>query len=244
LEKLENTNKYNKTKSTNYLIVVLPMEKLQPNSSYHIFNHGNGFENIFEEDENYRFFLERYERYILPIAETYAYCLLPNHFHIVVRIRRREVLEELYLEANFSNPTNSSKVPNFGRVAERTSTDEELERFISKQFANFFSSYTQAFNKVNKRRGSLFIKNFKRQPIDSKAYFESAIAYTHRNPVHHGFCNQLEDWSYSSYCEIKENKSQLVETAKLLKMYGGVDSFIESHQLAVKKYREQQMGDI
>lgn len=86
------------------------MEKLQPNRSYHIFNHANGFENIFTEDENYRFFLDKYNQYILPIAETYAYCLLPNHFHLVVRIRRREVLEKVFCASNFS------KVPNFGKV--------------------------------------------------------------------------------------------------------------------------------
>ena len=31
------------------------MEKLKPNCSYHIFNHANGFENVFTVDENYRF---------------------------------------------------------------------------------------------------------------------------------------------------------------------------------------------
>ena len=85
------------------------MEKLTPNCTYHIFNHANGFENIFTEDENYRFFLAKYQQYILPIAETYAYCLLPNHFHLVVRIRRKEVLEEVYRAYIFS------KVLNFGK---------------------------------------------------------------------------------------------------------------------------------
>ena len=126
------------------------MEKLQPNCSYHIFNHANGFENIFIEDENYRFFLEKYQQYILPIAETYAYCLLPNHFHLVVRIRRKEILEEVF--RNFKS-TNFSKFPNLEKVEV---TDNMIEYYISKQFANLFSCYTQSFNKVNKRRGSLF----------------------------------------------------------------------------------------
>ena len=71
------------------------METLQPNTSYHIFNHANGFENVFREDENFRFFLEKYREFISPVAETYAYCLLPNHFHLVVRIRKREIIEEI-----------------------------------------------------------------------------------------------------------------------------------------------------
>ena len=88
------------------------MEPLLPNASYHIFNHANGFENVFRGKENYRFFLEKYRLFVSPIAETYACCLMPNHFHLVVRIRKREVIEELIRIRN----TNFSKVLNFGKV--------------------------------------------------------------------------------------------------------------------------------
>ena len=220
------------------------MEKLQPNCSYHIFNHANGFENIFIEDENYRFFLEKYQQYILPIAETYAYCLLPNHFHLVVRIRRKEVIEEVY--RNFKS-TNFSKVPNFGKVENSGKveiTDNIIEQFISKQFANLFSCYTQSFNKVNKRRGSLFLKNFRREPIENKAYFLNAVIYTHRNPVHHAFCDRYTDWSYTSFCEIKERNSQIIEVDKLLRMFGGRDSFIDLHEQSANKFRESLIADL
>ena len=220
------------------------MEKLQPNCSYHIFNHANGFENIFIEDENYRFFLEKYQQYILPIAETYAYCLLPNHFHLVVRIRRKEVIEEVY--RNFKS-TNFSKVPNFGKVENSGKveiTDNIIEQFISKQFANLFSCYTQSFNKVNKRRGSLFLKNFRREPIENKAYFLNAVIYTHRNPVHHAFCDRYTDWSYTSFCEIKERNSHMIEVDKLLRMFGGRESFIDLHEQSANKFRESLIADL
>ena len=214
------------------------MEKLQPNCSYHIFNHANGFENIFIEDENYRFFLEKYQQYILPIAETYAYCLLPNHFHLVVRIRRREVLEEVF--RNFKS-TNFSKFPNLEKVEV---TDNMIEYYISKQFANLFSCYTQSFNKVNKRRGSLFLKNFRREPIENKAYFLNAVIYTHRNPVHHAFCDRYTDWSYTSFCEIKERNSHMIEVDKLLRMFGGRESFIDLHEQSANKFRESLIADL
>ena len=214
------------------------MEKLQPNCSYHIFNHANGFENIFIEDENYRFFLDKYNQYILPIAETYAYCLLPNHFHLVVRIRRKEILEEVF--RNFKS-TNFSKVQNFGKVEV---TDNMIEYYISKQFANLFSCYTQSFNKVNKRRGSLFLKNFRREPIENKAYFMNAVIYTHRNPVHHAFCDRYTDWSYTSFCEIKERNSQIIEVDKLLRMFGGQESFIDLHEQSANKFRESLIADL
>lgn len=219
------------------------MAPLKPDISYHIFNHANGFENVFCEDENYRYFLEKYDWYIKPIAETYAYCLMPNHFHLVIRTRKREVIEQFIRNrsGNFST-TNFSKVLNFGKVErdeeervdktekEELIANEAIEKFLSKQFANLFSSYTQSFNKMYHRMGSLFIKNFKRQIISDKEHFLNSIAYIHRNPVHHGFCAAYTDWSYSSYCEITEQKSTVVEVDKLIKTFGGLSQFKEFHQ--------------
>ena len=216
------------------------MEALQPNTSYHIFNHANGFENVFREEENYRFFLEKYRVFITPVAETYAYCLLPNHFHLVVRIRKREVIEEIIRNkkestSNYFSNDNFSKVSNFGKV-KKTINDEEIERYLSKQFANLFSSYTQSFNKVYKRMGSLFIKNFKREPILNKEHFINTIIYTHRNPIHHGFYTSFTGWCYCSYFDIMELKSEVVEVDKIIKIFVSQERFIEMHEQNLKKF--------
>ncbi len=230
------------------------MEKLKPDTSYHIFNHANGFENVFREPENYRFFLEKYRKYILPVAETYAYCLMPNHFHIVVRIRKQAVIEELIrnknnmvIDSNFSNLIfNFSKVSNFGKVENEDVSnfgkvekninkisDSEIEKFLSKQFANLFSSYTQAFNKTNQRIGSLFIKNFKRDLILIKEHFINAVIYTHRNPIHHGFSLSYDEWPDSSYFDIVNYKPTFIESLKLLKIFGGYAMFVQKHNDAL-----------
>lgn len=60
---------------------------LQPGKYYHIYSRGNNRENIFVEERNYRYFLHLYAEHIEPVAETYAYCLMKNHFHFLVRIR-------------------------------------------------------------------------------------------------------------------------------------------------------------
>jgi hypothetical protein len=61
-------------------------EPLNPGQFYHIYNHGVGGRNLFGEPENYEYFLGLYDKYISPIAEPYAWCLMPNHFHLLVRI--------------------------------------------------------------------------------------------------------------------------------------------------------------
>lgn len=60
---------------------------LQPGGYYHIFNRGNNRENIFIEERNYDYFMQLYSRHVQPVADTHAFCLLRNHFHLLVRIQ-------------------------------------------------------------------------------------------------------------------------------------------------------------
>ena len=52
---------------------------------YHIYNIGNNSTKIFFNEENYFFFLKKIRNEIKPIAEILAYCLMPNHFHLMVQ---------------------------------------------------------------------------------------------------------------------------------------------------------------
>jgi REP element-mobilizing transposase RayT len=238
------------------------LEPLQPDTSYHIFNHANGFENVFRQPDNFRYFLEKYRLHVSPIAETYAYCLMPNHFHLVVRIRKREVIAELIRNKNknnFSKVSNleqsvnitqnefdKTKSVNFGKVLTigKVVSNSEIEKYLSKQFANLFSCYTQSFNKVYKRMGSLFIKNFKREPIQDKTHFLNAVIYTHRNPIHHGFRKDYNEWEYSSYNEIIDGICDQIAIGKLIKMFGDVETFKEMHRLSLENFANPDDLDI
>ncbi|MCB0738005.1 MAG: transposase [Bacteroidetes bacterium] len=187
------------------------MEKLIPNSYYHILNRANGDDDLFREEENYYFFLEKYKKHIHPVVETLAYALLGNHFHLVVRVRDEEILESTF--------------PKF-RTLEKF---EDRSHFISKQFANLFSSYTQSFNKKYNRTGSLFQKNFKRHLLHNKPYLLNAIAYVHTNPVHHGFCCRIQDWSFTSYQAILSTKPTLLARNHVLELFSERENFIQFH---------------
>ncbi len=56
-----------------------------PDHYYHIYNRGNNKEKIFFSKRNYSFFLNKYKEYMGNEATTYAYCLLPNHFHLLIK---------------------------------------------------------------------------------------------------------------------------------------------------------------
>lgn len=161
---------------------------------YHIYNHANGDENLFREQKNYEYFLGKYKQHISPIAETIAWCLMPNHFHLLVKIKSKE---EIFSTAPSTFPKFQT-LEKLNRL-EKLKTLEAKSNFLSKQFANFFSSYTQSFNKIYGRRGSLFLKNFKRKEIIDENYLRNLILYIHLNPLKHGFTNDLLDWKWSSY---------------------------------------------
>ena len=148
---------------------------------YHIYNHANGEDLLFGEEKNYTFFLEKYHQYLDPVVETIAWCLMPNHFHLLVRVKSEGEIARTFLK--------------FGTLEKF----DDQSKFISKQFSNFFSCYTQAFNKVYQRRGSLFLKNFKRKEITDDKYFRNLILYLHNNPVHHGFATDFENYPWTSY---------------------------------------------
>jgi REP element-mobilizing transposase RayT len=63
------------------------MSKLQSGKTYHIYNQGNNKEPLFKETGNYEYFLSKVEKYFLDYFDIYAYCLLNNHFHIVLKMK-------------------------------------------------------------------------------------------------------------------------------------------------------------
>ncbi|MGB7538523.1 MAG: hypothetical protein WBM17_08300 [Anaerolineales bacterium] len=80
--------------------IMIPLESSR---FYHIYDRGVNRENIFLEERNYEFFLRLYIRHITPVAETFAYCLLRNHFHILVKIQTNPVLTTVSAPKAFNN---------------------------------------------------------------------------------------------------------------------------------------------
>ncbi|MFN8276227.1 MAG: hypothetical protein U0T84_01980 [Chitinophagales bacterium] len=57
------------------------------NEIYHVFNRSVNREVIFNNDENYQFFLGRLDKYVSGHADLLAYCLMPTHFHLVIKVK-------------------------------------------------------------------------------------------------------------------------------------------------------------
>jgi putative transposase len=64
-----------------------PRLQLEEGKYYHIYNRGNNRCRLFYEDRNYDYFLRLYSKYICSVADTYAWVLMGNHFHFLIRMK-------------------------------------------------------------------------------------------------------------------------------------------------------------
>jgi hypothetical protein len=184
-----------------------PTLPLEPGKYYHIYNRGNNGDNIFIEERNYTYFMNLYAKYIDPVAETFAYCLLRNHFHVGVRIKDLGGRENL---GGFGN-LRGLKSP-------------------GQQFSNFFNAYSKAINRAYGRTGSLFENRYRRKEVTTDRYFQQLIHYIHWNPQKHGFVTDFRDYAYSSYHLFLMDKPTFVKRVEVMDWFGGRDSFIRQHQ--------------
>lgn len=176
---------------------------------YHIYNRGNNGIDVFLEPENNYHFLRLYAKYIAPIAETYAWCLMKYHFHVLVRIKEKA---EITASDLTYNTTENPKV-----IAPY------------RQFSHLFNAYTQAINNRHHRTGSLFETKFERKLVDSEKYFQQLIFYIHNNPVHHGFVKQMSLYPWSSYESIVSEKPTRIKRNDVLRIFGDKENFVYYH---------------
>ncbi len=135
------------------------------------------------------------------VWECLAYCLMPNHFHLLVRIKEA--------------PLEEDKV--------------DINKKVSRQFSHFANSYAQAFNKNWGRRGSLFIRSFKRKRILDENYLKTLVCYIHNNPVKHGFKRLPTEWEFSSFNNIIALPEEKLNK-EVIELFGDFKNFVAVHR--------------
>lgn len=172
---------------------------------YHLFNQGNNREQIFYSRENYLFFLNKIKHQILPHADILAWCLMPNHFHLLIYVHTVTAV------------SNSDSADDF-----KSSAELSKMRLLTDSIAIMLRSYTRAINIQEKRSGSLFRSHTKAEcvskdngitpsfydtafgtqinvRIPEKEYPQACFNYIHMNPVKAKLVNSPIDWEFSSF---------------------------------------------
>lgn len=146
------------------------------NQYCHFFNRTNNQEALFRSRENYIYFLKKYRHYLDGYFDTIAYCLMPTHFHFLVKVKK------------VANSPEDLK-----------SLDESRIGSISNQIAILLRSYTRAYNKMWQRNGNLFTQKSKAFHIKDENYFINLVFYIHQNPIRSNLVENAEDWEFSSF---------------------------------------------
>jgi REP element-mobilizing transposase RayT len=147
---------------------------------YHIYNRSN--QTVFLDEDNYDYFRKKLHTHIAPVCNVLAWCIMPNHFHLLVQANEISVIniEEKH----------------------RPNTQQ-----LSKNIGIALSSYTRGYNKRSGRRGSLWAHDTEAIPINGKGkdYGINCFNYIHHNPLNANLVYDLDDWKYSSYLEFKSH---------------------------------------
>ncbi|NOU46489.1 MAG: transposase [Bacteroidales bacterium] len=176
---------------------------LELDNLYHIYNQGNNRQKIFFKLENYHYFLKKISEHILPFADIIAYCLMPNHFHLMVYVKQVEI----------ERPMRSQGF---------TQSEALTTQRFNDSIGVMLRSYTRAINKQEKMSGSLFRSLTKAEcltktcgcspsfyntstgtqisiQIPERQYPQVCFEYIHNNPVKAKLVKRPEDWDFSSY---------------------------------------------
>jgi putative transposase len=95
--------------------------QFSPDCLYHVYNRGNDKQKIFFQEKNYYFFLNKLKQDLPKLCDILAYCLMPNHFHLLIYVP--DTSEGL----NF--------IPN------------QNQQILVRKSGTLLSSYSQAINK-------------------------------------------------------------------------------------------------
>ncbi len=163
----------------------------QENAIYHVYNRSN--ELLFQSDEDYRLFLQKLKVFLLPGSHVLAWCLMPNHFHLLIQVKAEGV--------QWSNSKN------------RYRTQQ-----LSEKLSFLIGTYTQGFNRRYGQKGQLFAHPTKAKLLSDPAvsyyngfgevdYVTTCFLYIHQTPVMAGLVNDPAQWEMSSFNDYTESRS-------------------------------------
>ncbi|MDX2049209.1 MAG: hypothetical protein SFU87_20665 [Chitinophagaceae bacterium] len=190
-----------------------------PENLYHIYNQGNNRQAIFLSDNDYIIFIGEIRRCILPHAEIVAWCLMPNHFHILL----------------FTDERCNKSLKQGGLIIDP----------VTNGIRKLLSGYARIFNKQYSRTGSLFRQKTKSKcltdgpwlvdnPLTVQDYCFNCFHYIHQNPLKAGIVKKLEEWEFSSYRDYARLRNGTLCNKELAKIHCDYtpETFVStSHQL-------------
>lgn len=167
---------------------------------YHVCSRGNNREEIFLAPHDRKRLLDLCRAHVAPWATTFAYCLLPNHMHFLLRFSSEESL-----------PAGREPAP------------------PSQRLSNLLNAYARSFNQDHGRVGALFHRPFRRVPFQFQTQLVYVVVYIHTNPARYGLIQDFRRWRFSSYATLLASGRTALARDEVLSWCGGRAGFRSAH---------------
>ena len=218
---------------------------LEPDKIYYINSRTNAKDNLFNSEDDYFYFLKNYAELLVPIVETYAYCLLPNQLHCLIKIKSEKEIFD-FLKVNNRIPEENLSFQEYKNLSTNTANlvGNIFSLQLSKQFSNFFTTCTPALNKQPANKRSLIIQNSKSIEINSDEQIKDTIINIHCNSAHSGNNQNFELWKFSSYSAYLSDKPSAIKRSVALDIFESKDNFINCHRERAEKVASEKLEQI
>jgi hypothetical protein len=221
------------------------MQSVEPDKIYYFCNYTNAQNKLFYAEKDYFDFLKKYADHLVPILDTYAYCLLPNQFHWLVKIKSENEIFD-YLKVNNRIPEETLNFQQYKNLSSTTGglVANIFSLTISKQFSLFFNAYTLLWQKHFSKRESLFENAIKKLEILNSQQVKDTLLSIHLMPTEFGIEPDFEQWKFSSFQAYLSSKPSSIERNEALNLFDGKDNFVLAHSEKALKWAHEKVNEL
>ncbi len=206
----------------------MPRRLLRPHieSYYHVISRTTDRQRTLREPEKRHFYdwMRRLEQFCG--VQVVTYCLMENHFHLLVRVPQRDAQEPLteqrlrqLLPLIYKRRELRDAVEELDRAASQDSTGKWMTEILARYQARRFSlsaflkelkqRYTRWHNRRHRRTGTLWENRFRSVLVErDETALLTIAAYIDLNPVRAGIVGDPEDYRWCGYAEAVAGKKQ------------------------------------
>ncbi len=197
--------------------------RFEPGDTLHVYNRTNNKERLFRKSRDRSYFLLLFQKIVLPFIDPFAWTLIPNHFHFVVRTKEKNEIKE-YLSNLLEEHLTITEIKFLeGKI--------DVAELVLMEFRRMMQAYTAVYNKMYGRKGNLFHRSLKRVKIKSDRQFRKAIIYVHKNAEKHKIVDDFRDFEWSSWHELSGNTRIFLNRNEVYEKFGNKKGFIHAHEL-------------
>ena len=167
----------------------------------------------------------------LYFVEILGFCLMGNHFHILVRMFPEHKYTDEDIQKRYESFYGDDSMFASGWIPSLREKLSNLSEFV-KEIKQSFSRY---YNKRHHRRGTLWGERFKSLIVENGETLINCLAYIDLNPIRAGMVERPEDYRWNSlgYHVQTGNKDKFLSLDFGLEEFGVMDT-----EERLKRYRQ------